>query len=488
MPLKLDPSGLAHTLQDTGYSPIDIIKYKQGQLREERLIKEKREYQTLDKMYDTRMAMDKNDYGVYNAPIRAAYDEAYIKATTQIKEGQDPSETIPNYAKFNKIVGEYNQLQENERLAVVAIDKNPLLTPEQKETAINDRKLAVNYTDGKLNEPSNALKISNEYKIDPSKYVDMESVTKDFIANSQQTLRQDKVTGGVSKTALYDWQIEDDQGNVVVELVDGKNGAKYITEDVFNSWMSSDARKAKIEYEANKIAEKRGTKDLDDIKNIQKELVTAEIIARGDTGSQSIFTANRVYSGDGKTPVNYTTAFNALSAIDTPNASDAVKIPTAYMGGEKGMTGIDITPEVRALDYRVRKAFLATDGKYYVSRAVDKLTGIRDEWIVSADLRSMVWSTDDPAVQSSWDRYSPRKQSSKETKTPPSVKMSNPEDYNGITSKGKKVNYVYTRKDEVVFISVNGVMEKVGDFDDFQKTHGHLLDDATKEEGVLPKM
>ena len=435
--MNLSPSGLATALQKTDYSPTDIIKLKKGEQREERLIKEKREFDTLNKMYDTSMQVISNDYGVYQDEIVNDWTKASSQAASDIKQGKSAMDTVKYYDKFTSKVAKVNQLNQDEKKYAMFVDGNRLLSTEQKKKAIEDRMKSVMYDeDGTKRSLEDSSELSKTLTVDMAQYIDSESVYKDLLGSTQKTIRTDKVTGGTSSTQLYPWQKEDEKGKIVMDLIKDEDSPYYglITEEAYQSFMSDSDRASKAEFEAKKRSK---SSDEGDLELARREYATEVLAAHGDEGSQRIFQEARQYrTGTGKPPYLYTLEFNALNRIKVPTKDDAEKIPFS-----KGATGIDVTDEVRAIDKTVKKAYLDTNGTYYVARGVDAYG--REAWIKSSDLPSVIRATDDPAVQSAWEKYSVPKAEKTEVPIEEKSQYTSVKDYvNTTTDQGNEITSI----------------------------------------------
>lgn len=401
MALNLNPSALAQTLQNTGYNPVDILKMKHLEKRQDKLLKDKREYDTLSKLYDTSIQVSANDYGLYQDEVMSDYNKALNDSVSMIKDGKNPIETIPNYAGFTNKIAKLRQLNQDEQKYAMFVDKNRLLSTEEKKAAIDARMKSVFYDDkGNKRSLEDATKLSKTLEVNMAKFVDPESVYKDFLAGTQQSFRQDKVTGGVSSIMLYPWQKEDEDGKIVTDINE-KTG--FVNEDVYGSFMSDADRAQKINYDAEQIAKKEGVVDQAKKEDIKRELVTSIFVQRGDEGSKRQFAASRVYGRSAKQPYEQQAEMQSLATIEIPSNDSENLEP---ISGQKGVFGVDITAKAKSVDKTIKSAYITPEGKYYVSRESKRFGKISvPVYTVANSLDEMIKSTGNKYIQSNWAKY-----------------------------------------------------------------------------------
>jgi len=387
--------------ESTGYNAVDVLKYFDQKKTQDRRIKEQREYSTLQKMYDVGTQVMQNDFGIYQDEVNSAYQEGLATSVDQVKKGKSAAETLGNFSTYQNLVGGINKLNQDEKKYALFVDQNRLLSAEQKKTALDTRMKNVFYdADGNKRSLEDAVKASKDLKVNMAEFIDNESVYKDFLGNTQQSFRQDKVTGGVSSKMLYPWQTEID-GKVVVDLDD--NG--LIKEPIFASFMSDADRKTKVDYEAQVIADKKGITDLGEIENIKRELVTEMVVSHGDEGSKLQFQESRKYgTGTTKTYYDQKAEMQDLYDIKTPAADDTKLMP---IPSSKGTMGIDVTDRVRMVDKTVDNAYLTPDGEYWVTRGVDAYK--RPKYTISGSVDAMIKSTGNKYIQENWAKFAPEK-------------------------------------------------------------------------------
>lgn len=474
--LQLNPSALAHTLQDTSYNPVDIMKLKVTQDREDRKLKEKKEYATLSNMYNTYMKVASNDYGVYHDEIMGSFDKAFAPSVSEIKEGKNPIETIKNYAPFFSKVSMYNQIKQDEQKFAAFVNANKFLSPEQKEKAIKERIKTVFYDKGKKRDIEGAARASKNSNINMAQFIGTDAIFKDYLGSVKTHSDVDKLNGGTSTAILYPWQKVDEHGDVVVDF--GKDG--NVKNSIYNAVMADPDRANKIIYDAKKEAQKLGVADnIGEVEKIKKELVTEMIVAHADEGSKLTFAQTRVYGRTTKTNAYPQTAeLQALYDIQIPAANDSNLTPFWGIGKTQSGEGIDISPTLKTLNKHVNEAYLTPDGKWYVSTKQNPLDKSMPKWTVYNTREQMIRGIGSTATQKNLDRF--LKTAPKTTTGAPTQKKeSQPEptldDYKGVVStEGGKVSSLHVTNNGEISFFLDGSPKTVSSEKEFFETVGKI--------------
>ena len=361
MTMQLAPSALAQTFDDRAYNPVDILKYQLAQKKQEKQLKEKREYDTLNKLYDTGLRVATNDYGIYNKEIQASYTDALARSTKAIRDGASPVDTLPYLDDYSKQVSMSNEINANEKKFAEYIESNTLMSPEEKKKAIEDRRNQTFYDeDGNLLKINDAYARSKDQAVNVYNYISGDSIWKNFVKNSSQTTRQDKVTGGVSTTVLYPWQKENEQGEVVVDLQEQPDGSYLLSSEVYAKFMGDKDNNAWVMNQAREIADQAEITDEGKISKIAQEIVTDFAVNHGDEGSKRLFKEspyNKYTMGD-YDPIDYSLAISNVKNIPIPKEGSE-NLEEIGMTGKMGM---NITSFLHAFNRSVGSAYIDTDG------------------------------------------------------------------------------------------------------------------------------
>lgn len=384
MTMQLAPSALAQTFDDRAYNPVDILKYQLAQKKQEKQLKEKREYDTLNKLYDTGLRVATNDYGIYNKEIQASYTDALARSTKAIRDGASPVDTLSYLDDYSKQVSMSNEINANEKKFAEYIESNTLMSPEEKKKAIEDRRNQTFYDeDGNLLKIDDAYARSKDQAVNVYNYISGDSIWKNFVKNSSQTTRQDKVTGGVSTTMLYPWQKENEQGEIVVDLQEQPDGSYLLSPEVYAKFMGDKDNNAWVMNQAREIADQAEITDEGKISKIAQEIVTDFAVNHGDEGSKRLFKEspyNKYTMGDYEKPFDYEKIFTDIANVKTPKEGDEM----TEILGLKGIKGSSITAELQALNKNVTEAYITPKGKVYYSLGKKDFMGL-PIWVEADD-------------------------------------------------------------------------------------------------------
>ena len=375
-------------LRPKGITPKDVMMWQLQQKHAKRVEDDKRIYEQLKTVYDTSMKVNITDWGPYSDEVIGSYNEAVKKATADIKAGKSAASTVGYYDGFVSNQNKARQLIQDEKTYAAYVNASKLLTPAGMQKAITDRAATV-FTDENGNERSleEAAKISKSLNIDVSKYIDTQTVYKDFRDDSQQYGYAIPGPNGSSVTVTaYEWQdVNKETGQVEIKLED-YNGEQVVPVGVYNSFMSSEARAGKASYDAEKWKREQEAKGEEvneaDLDLEKRKIVTNIITSMGKTGYKTSYHRGVYYrpksGGTLKStdPAFYYDSITNLEEKEIPDENDpSVERISMYTEDGQPVYGRNITGDVKAIDTHIQTAYITTDGAVVVNYSGSKKIG-----------------------------------------------------------------------------------------------------------------
>ena len=351
-----------------GVTPLDIMKWQLQQKTADRRAIEERHQKEIDKIYDTALKVSMTDWGMYSDDVMKSYNAAVNKAAEDIKHGKPPAATLHYYDEAISNMKNARQVMQDEKTFAEYVNSSKYLTAEAKQQAINDRAKEVFYDEeGNLKPLKDAAKTSKNAQINISKYIDNETLYKDFV-NSTPQFNTSKAgpNGSVHTYSLFPWQKVGDNGETEIDLdADG-----LVSADVFSSFMSSKVRADKVNSEIDALIDQGKVKEDDEVavQKAQRTIVTDILKSRGTAGASHTLT--RQYVTPTPKPKNPSAA-DTRAAGNRDIVSRAVETytyspenaTTFFADGQKKGTKID---SLSSYNTNIKEAYITDDGSVYV--------------------------------------------------------------------------------------------------------------------------